>query len=51
MGLVILRGGTGEATRRRDWVGVHTMEDIDMREMGRLRAGLSSQSCGWVVGR
>jgi len=33
MGLATLRGGTGEAIRRRDWVGVHTTEDIDMREV------------------
>ena len=29
---------------------VHNMEDIDMREMGRLRLEFLCQSCGWVVG-
>ena len=51
MGLAILRGGTGEAIRRRDGVGVHTTEDIDMREKTRRGLELPCQSCSRVVSR
>ena len=40
MGLATLRGGTGDETPHLDMVGVLTMEDIDMREMGEMGLGI-----------